>query len=333
MKNRISIFAVLVMVGMLGTMVACGGGGGGSSESVDYSGVTIPAVLDTTLSTQAAAVMAWGIVEDAQNGEDYADSGIMPLASSSSVTLNNMLDPDRATQFLYSVLPIPAPAGGSAQPLSVTAVPLVYQCIDIPSTAGSDSGFVSGRICGDFDGNVLNSLDYIRATFTDFSDDGVVFMDGTMILEFTGSNFEFVFRDFNFWDGVEDFSLDGSLSVTTSPPVTTVRYNISLFDNVLDEGGWLNNLTIVETVYTGYSTMTINGRIFDYYDGYFDIETIDPLDYDDGAAYPKNGTIKITGANGVSITLDFTGYGVCNISIDVDGDGADDVGPVEEWLT
>ena len=33
MRSRISIFAILAVVGMLATMVACGGGGGGE-ESV-----------------------------------------------------------------------------------------------------------------------------------------------------------------------------------------------------------------------------------------------------------------------------------------------------------
>ena len=333
MRNRITILAVLAVVGMLGTMVACGGGGGSGSESVAYNGTSSPSVIDTTMNTQAVALMAWGVVEDAQSGEDYADSGILPLATDSSVTLNRMLDPDRATQFLYDVLPIVGPGGGSAQPLSETAVSLVYDCMNIPSTGGSDSGFVSGRICGDFTGNVLNSIDYIRANFDNFSNDGIEFMDGTMILEMTASSLELIFRDLNFWDGVEDFYLDGSVSVIDEPPVTTASYNIFLYDNMLDEGGWLNNLTIVETDYTGYYTVSIDGRVFDFYEGYFDIETIEPLDYDDGAVFPKNGTVKITGAGGVSITLDFTGYGVCNISIDVDGDGGDDVGPAEEWLT
>jgi hypothetical protein len=331
--RKLSMFLIplMVTVGMF-TVLGCGGSAGGE-ESVAYNGVTSPSVIDTTVSTQAAAMMAWNVVEDSQSGEGYADSSILPLATDNSPTLNQILDPDGATQLLYDVLAIPAPGGESAQPLSEMAVPLVYQCIDIPSTAGSVAGYVSGKICGDFVDNEPTSINYIRATFDDFSNDGVVYMAGTMILDMTSSSLELIFRDLNFWDGVEDFYLDGSVSVTDSPPVTTVSYNIFLYDNVLDEGGWLNNLTIVETVYTGYYTVTIDGRVFDYFDGYFEIETIEPLVYDDGAAYPKDGTVKITGADGVSITLDFTGYGVCNISIDVDGDGGDDVGPVSEALT
>ncbi len=331
-KLSMFVMALMLTTGMF-TVLGCGGGGGGGPESVAYDGVTSPSVIDTTQSTGAAAMMAWNVVEDAQSGEGYVNPGIMPLASDSSPTLNKMLDPDGATQFLYEALEIAVPAGESAQSLSETAVTLAYQCIDMPSTAGSVSGYVSGRICGDFTGSELDSIDYIKATFDNFSDDGVEYMAGTMILDMNGSSLNMIFRDFNFWDGVEDFYLDGSVSFTDSPPVTTVSYNVFMFDNVLDEGGWLNNLTIVETLYTGYYTVTVNGRVFDYYDGHYDIETIEPLDYDDGAAYPKNGTVKITGADGVSITLDFTAYGVCNISIDVDGDGGDDVGPVEEWLT
>ena len=74
-------------------------------------------------------------------------------------------------------------------------------------------------------------------------------------------------------------------------------------------------------------TNSINGRIYDFVDGYLDFETLEDFVTNDGDLYPSDGTLKITGANGASITLEVVDNTGFMVYVDVDGDG------VSDWQT
>ncbi len=314
--RRLSLIAILLMVTAgIFTALGCGGGGAGS-ESVSYTGITSPAYLDTTVS----AVDIWEIIQAAASGDSYANTGFIPfVAVSDNLTVSDLLDPGRAQEFLLGVLgekPVPVVLAASAVPLNRTC-----------SSGGEsgDTGTVEGTICGEWDGSQYTSIDYLSVTFTNFSADGSPTFDGSMILDMTGGSIELIFRDLSIDDGVDDIFIDGVVSVESAGSVVTVYYNVFiLVDGVSSEGIWINDMMIVETDYSGYYHNSIDGRIYDVLEGYVDIETIEELEFDDGALYPKNGTIKLTGAGGVSITIDFTAYAVVDIAVDTDGDGTND---------
>ena len=315
MRKVISIFAVLAVVAVLGTMVACGGGGA-SSESVNYTGENTPAILDTTGSVQ----LAREAVLDTMEGESLVDPDMFPLALASSDALDRFLDPDVAAGILINALT----GEPAASPMVVQAEPLGYRCI-----SGSESGFegvgsVRGRICGDYNEaeETFDSVDYLEGTFINYSDDGVEYFQGTMIIDLRSGDLRMIMRDFSFDDGIDELFLDGIVSFTESGAVTSVRFNMFILFN--DEGVWFNDLVLAEEDLVTYITSSINGRIYDFVDGYIDFVTIEELVTNDGDFYPSEGIIKLTGANGVSITLEVVDETGFMVYVDLDGDGSSD---------
>ena len=317
MKSRISIFAVLAVVVMLGTMVACGGGGGSSSESVSYTGETMPSVLDTT----GAVELARSTVLDTMEGDTYVDPNLFPLALSSPDVLDRFLDPDIVAGILINALT----GEPAASHMAVQVEPLGYRCMSGSETGFEGQGSVRGRICGDFNESeqVFDTMDYLEGTFINYSTDGDDNFRGTMIIDMRSGDLRMIMRDFRFADGFGDeLILDGMVSFTESGAVTSVRFNMFILFN--DEGVWFNNLVMAETDFVSYITASINGRIYDFVDGYIDFVTVEDLVVDSGDIYPSNGTIKLTGANGVSITLEVVDETGFMVYVDLDGDGSSD---------
>jgi len=292
MRSRISIFAILAVVGMLATMVACGGGGGGE-ESVTYNGESDPAVFDTTTAVALAEELTLGAV----HGEDFGGLGLVVIEA--------------------------LVAGGSTSPLALdaSAEPLAYSC-ENGSFMGSESGTASGRACGDFD---TGDLDYLSATFTNFSNVVGQVFDGELVVDVGATFVNIIFRDFSFEDSalVEDLFLDGIMTASQTGSIYSMSINLFVEDFGDGLGLWLHDL-VLQVEDLGTSTVfTINGRIYDILEGYLDVETITALEFDDGVDYPKAGEVKYTGADGSSFRIvvqagDFMGY------VDLDGDGGED---------
>ena len=89
-------------------------------------------------------------------------------------------------------------------------------------------------------------------------------------------------------------------------------------------------------------TITVNGRFYDFWNGYVDVTTETPIAiemyYDDLAEemvfvdeYPTAGAIKLTGANGAWILIEFRDEGTpeFRLTVDLDNDPLDD--PLWEW--
>lgn len=313
MKMRWTIITSLTVALMMATMVACGGGGGG--DSVSYTGETMAAVIDTTDSVDFARDALFGAME----GDLSIDPDeLFPLAVAGSDTLKGLLDPDVVAGIMINALT----GEPASSPLAVKTDPLAYQCFN-ESGSGTYGGTASGRICGDYDGETFTSIDYIRATFHDYSEDGVTFLDGTMELDVrVEGRMALFFNHMSLDDDVDELYLDGRVVFTETPTSASIDFNIFILIN--GEGIWYNNLVLVEEDFFTYITDSIDGRVYDILKGYIDLETIEDLVIQDGDIYPSEGIVKLTGADGASIRLEVVDNTGFMIYVDVDGDGIDD---------
>lgn len=313
MRRTTTTLAVIAVTFMLGAMFACGGGGG--SESVSYTGETMAAVIDTT----DAVDLARDAVLDTMEGDSQIDTGMFPLTLSESDALAKLLDPDVAAGILINALT----GEPAASPLGVSAEPLAYRCFS-GSDGGLVDGTISGRICGDYD-EVLDeftTIDFLQGTFSNYSDDGVEYFNGTMIFDMRSGDLRLTFRDLSFEDDVDELFLDGTASFIETASGTSINFNIFILIN--GEGVWFNELVLVEEDFITHIANSIDGRIYDFVDGYIDIETIEVLVTQDGDLFPSSGIIKLTGADGASIRLEVVDETGFMIYVDVDGDSIDD---------
>jgi hypothetical protein len=312
MRNVALVLAAAVFAAFFAA--ACGGGGGGG-QSVNYTGNDQPSVIDTTTAVDVAREVGM----QSFGAESYMDTSILPLAVSGGPMLEQLLNPGEAAGVLLDILKRePAPVM-----MAVQADPLSYQCF-----SDSGSGYYSGsgyaKICGDYDGEYFTYIDYLKVTFNNYSDDGVAFLDGTMILDSRTSVMKLIFNDFSYHDSSENFFIDGTVNYAEGAGVSTVSYNLFVYDYVLDEGVWLNNVILVEEDFVGYVEDSLNGRFYDFDDGFFEVETIENFVFNDGSDYPSDGTLKITGANGASITVEVVDETGFIVYVDLDGDGSTD---------
>jgi len=311
MKRKMSIFAILVFVAMLGTMVACGGGGGGS-EAVSYDGSTMPSVIDTTASVALAKAAA--LSHDAA----FDASPVSP-ASAGAAVLRVPSNPMDMVAFARGII-----AGGSVsgavEPLAAVES-LSYSCSTFTDYDGS-GGSRTAQFCEDGD--------RVKITMSaDGYDDGDVAYDGVVIIEGTETGGgTIIFRDF-FSSSVsdnEDLFIDGIITFRDSGSTATVTFNVSMYDYVTEEGFWIDNYRAVVVEDTGNSldTVTITGRFYDYHDGYVDISTVTPVVVPWNQDYPILGELQMTGAMGYWIKIrfdqDISDVPILQVEVNIDED-------------
>jgi len=351
-KLSMLVIALMLTTGMF-TVLGCGGGGGGGggeislNESVNYSGETLPAVIDTTSAVQLAL--------DATIGTKDADGyggllfGFFLGAAGSDVNsglggIDLAKDPGQAINFVRGFMG----SGGSVQSLSVSAEPapvesLRVQCESVVIGTGSGGGTMSMEVCAEpvsrtlirtsmtliFD-QYINGTDYqdgeleIQGTIdTTIGDDGdfvgpvaVIFRDLVTILSLTGEN----------------SYVDGWAIYTIGTNTVSFNYNMTLIDSSLGEAYWMDDYTIaIDHV---NDQVTLSGRFYDPALGYVDLTTetvlswnvdldsFDELQWIDD--HPIDGTVKLTGIDGywISITFSAAGY---YVDINYTGDDASDI--------
>jgi len=319
MRKRDSIPVLLAVAAILSAMVACGGGGG-TSESVNYTGVTMPAVIDTTSAVDVALNATLGAM-------DEYDSAPVPLGLDADVAggfLQLASNPGKAFDFAERFRSV----GSGADLLDVSAQPLAKYC-DSGREDGI-SGYMTGEICIDTGNPDWLKLDI---TFVDYND-GVVYIDGRFIIVGTEYDHTIIFRDLVTESAVEDSYIDGWVDYTedTLGQVVTITYNLAVIDAYNGEAFWLDDYVIVADY--GNDEVTLSGNFYDFNDGYVTLTTETVLDWDltmdefDGliwADHPTGGTVKLTGSQGywISITFTTTGY-----YIQVNYTGDDDVADI-----
>ena len=343
MKSRISIFAVLAVVALLGTMVACGGGGGGSSESVNYTGETMPSVLDTT----GAVVLSKDVFD--LMGTDPRSDAPSPLSIAGGTYSGMAADPAKAIALAASY----AKREQTVQPLSEAAEPLNTRCESDVIGTGSVGGDVLLKVCGDPYEMSDNTQYHVSVAFVfrDY-DDGSEQIDGEIEVYglFDDIEGDFVddvkitFRDLETYaPPTEDSFIDGWVEYDDSAGVYTLVYNLFIVNSLVipADGVWMDNYTIVMN--DNLDTVTFDGRLYDLWAGYLDVTTETPLaigmHYDDlndemvfDDEYPTAGALSLTGAAGAWILVEFrdnVGTPELRVTVDLDNDPLDD--PLWEW--
>jgi hypothetical protein len=324
---------------MLVTMIACGGGGSGG-ESVNYTGETMAAVIDTTGSFDLATGV-FGLV-----GNDPMEDAPSPLVMPGGTYSGMAADPARAVALASSY----AGRQTDLQPLSVKAEPLATVCEDVDSMPG-DEGEIVIRICGD-PYEIMNNYQYHIAVILIFDEyiDGTDEIDGEIEVYGLWDDFEedfiddvkVTFRDLTTYAlPIEDSYIDGWVDYDHTGGVLTLVYNLFMVNNLIPDAVWMDNYTIVMNDNT--DTVTFNGRLYDFWNGYVDVTTETPLAmemyYDDLEdemvfvdEYPTAGAIRLTGASGAWILVEFRdneGTPELRLTVDLDNDPLDE--PLWEW--
>ncbi|UCG39200.1 MAG: hypothetical protein JSV00_02905 [bacterium] len=340
------VIVLSVALGM-GLVMGCGGGGGGGggSESVNYDGSQDPAVIDTT----SAVALAKNSVEF-MNSDPSGGSG--PLAVEGGAFTGMVKDPSRAVEYALGYFRN-SKNDGSVQSLSASVEPLAVMCQSGFWGTGSAGGEIWLEICGD-PAEMQGTVYFLSIGF-DFRDydDGTEYLDGELVVQgiydedADGGEGDFVddirviFRDLTTLSASEDSYIDGWVDYDESAGVYTITYNLFLVDNDAQDAVWLSNYTYVMN--DNDDTVTVNGRLYDYDDGYVDVTTETPLawamHYDVGLdelvfddTYPTGGLIRLTGAGGAWIEIEFrdnAGTPELQVTVDVDNEPTDD--PLWEW--
>jgi len=317
MRKRISILAVLAVVGLLGTMVACGGGGG-SSEPVTYEGETMPSVIGTT-DTTAMVSLAKRATLAGQKAEGAVPTSVNALRLPSNP---GAMIP-YARDFL-SGFPVPRTSG--VQSLAV-AEPLAGNCLPAETYTDGNGGYYTVEMCAGY-----NDVTY-TLTAVDY-DNGSEAMDGTVIMEMGETSATIILRDYYYYNyASEDFYADGTVTYNeNSATRSTITYNMSMYDFGDFEGFWLNNYRIVvdEDSDNAQDIVSISGRFYDHDRGQLNLVTVTPLVFPFAQDYPVAGELQLTGDSGHWIKIRFdvnVSTPVLQVEINCDDD------PEYEWIS
>jgi len=343
MKARILISAVVVMAVMPFIMAACGGGGGGSStslsESVNYSGQALPAVIDTNSAVQLALDSTVG----GTSADEYGGGLFLNADTGSGDTggLALVKDPGSAIAMMKTLKGEAVPV----QPLGLVAEPLSIQCQSMVLDTTPTGGSVTLQICAD-PNEYYGTRYWVRMSMVfDEYDAGGNFQDGTLVVQGTfdetiGPEGDFdgpvtvAFRDLVTVNGItgEDSYIDGWAVYVETGGTVAITYNVAIIDSASGKSCWMDDYTL--TVDYDNDLVTLSGRFYDATAGYVDLVTEVTLEWDvdmdvNGELvwnddHPTAGRVKLTGADGywISITFTPTGY---YLQVNYTGDDAADI--------
>jgi len=333
---------------MLGTMVACGGGGGGGglNESVNYTGETLPAFIDTTSAVQLALDATIGT----NDADGYGGGSFLSVPGNGTGGLDLARNPGQALSLLRGFMD----DGGSAQPLGASVEPLSVECMSVFSSTGSVGGTMTMRICADpveyYGSRYWMSMTLIFDEYDNGSDyqDGELAVQGTFD-ETIGPEGDLdgpvtvIFRDLVTNDSFsgEDSYIDGWAIYTKGTNTVSITYNMNIIDSASGDACWMDDYTIL--VDHVNDEVTLSGRFYDAVAGYVDLTTETVLSWNVNMSaegeltwvedHPTAGTVKLTGADGYWISITFSPTGFI-VNVNYTGDDASDVtiGPIA-WTT
>jgi hypothetical protein len=319
MKRGTGIVSLLVLAALLSS---CGGGGGTDAPS-PYTGLTTAAVI----TDNNADVIARAAFE---GGDLGANAGII-LAPAGAVPAPAAGSRPRAVALVQTLAKAALPA---VRPPSAAAPRLRAPFEESNTIYDGQGGYASYSISGDDQTMVFQGT----FTFSNFQGDGGGFLNGTVAV--SGSiaqdsiHFLFNFQSLQLVDTASDFTASGTVDLTANLTSGTGTATLNLFfvDNVTLEAVWLSNLHVVNVEGSGFTEVTLSGRIYLHNYGYVDVATTTPFHYLDGATFPSGGQMTVRGhANhGVRMTVDSeTQY---TLEVDSDGDGPfDDLTITLNW--
>jgi len=315
-----------------------GGGGGGGGDSLSYTGLTTPAVID---NTNAAA-----IARAAYEGGEMSDTSFIPSPLSVGESINEGTQPFRVVPLVWTLRNAAESVFGAERASSPMA-----QARPLERFYGSVSGYMDvSASWDDYTCNLSGSF-----SFHGYDDGSGVVLSGTVGfsgttsfyydqgLKMPGDILDLIisFSSFTSSDGIDTVRIGGTLAfqfnVPTGGPVIAVL-NLVTRDEGTGKTVWIRNYTVTVTEGTDsvlghYTEASISGQIYIHDYGYVDISTDLPfrlygddiVGYDE---YPSSGILVVTGKDGCKArltVLDITGY-----RVEVDANPVD--GTYEWWV-
>ncbi|GAB4243361.1 MAG: hypothetical protein OHK0028_21820 [Deltaproteobacteria bacterium] len=308
MRRNPMLFPML----LLAILPACGGGGGGGNAS-PYTGLTTPAVISASNADNIARLAFQGGDLGASTSLAPARTGDTPKTAGKPMVLTLVPFLSGAANAVF-----PGPAAVRAPQPRSTETGRLYD--------GQGIGWA------DFTLNVNDQTGQFTGAFvfTNFHGDGGGVIDGRVAVSGVAGQYSvqilFDFQSVHVVDpgSGEDLSAYGTLNLAIEPGtgnvVGGVTLNMVFVDNVTHKTLWLSDVTLGETVGTGFVDVTISGRIYLHDYGYVDMTTVMPFHYPSGDSFPSSGRFIVTGKDNTKVQLTVVDSSRYRLDVDTNGD-------------
>lgn len=321
MKFRKLVLPVLGGMTVAFALAACGGGGGGGGGGGSGGGgkaPTTPVAIDAA-NAESIAVLA---LETLDGVADLGEFGDFYIAADAAV------DVSKQKRSLFK-LAEKAYAGyqrlNGAGTDSVIGATEVFPCDKsgrVVESWSETSAKVTYDNCDDGDGEVWNGSISFRLN-------SELETEVSMTLTFDNLKISVV--------GYPTTSINGAMNMRMwQPSDSSAELGMELSGSLLSyqHGDWYNDLR--DFKYTLLTDESWREEIVSNYTyastelgGAITVKTEEKVVIDrnvDWSGYPTSGTVKVIGANGSSVTIEFVLRGV-HLSVDEDGDGSPEIGP------
>lgn len=331
-KNRTGIVWFFLLIWTLSCSLiifGCGGGSSGGSGgssgtagsgSLNYSGLTTPAVI----TSANAKTIAANALETRSTMEGFV--GISSLS-------------DTGEAFEVSYQPYLA---GVSQAMKESMAQIDYSAApdrDIPSALETHSKLINGTCGGNASFTIQADTDTGdfsgQMAFNGFCVEGVSISGPTIFSGTANLNtgeFESFTLNFDYVTATsqtESYTMGGSIEFLLGGTTSIATMNMAVQDNNLDRICKVEDYQLVITDGYGQTELEIGGRFYDPDFGYVDLETESLLSINSGDAHPSTGVVILTGEFGAAggatkIRLTALAPTQCQVESDTNGDGTYD---------
>ena len=305
------IVTVLLVLSSL-SLSSCGGGGGSQSASSPYTGITTAAAV--------TAANADNIARQAFQGGDLG-ANTATLAPARSGDAGTAAERPIALT-LVRLLSGAATAAFPAPPSTRSPAPRAVVTVDntVPDGMGGNVHYLL---------SVNDQTEAFTGTFvfTNFHGEsggvinGPVSVSGRYGQGVGITEILFDFQSVRIVDGAEDVTAFGTVDLVSGDGGGSAILDIVFVDNVSRKTLWLSNVTLVDTIGTGYHDTTLSGRIYLHDHGYVDMVTLVPFHYLAGNSYPSVGQFVVTGKENKKVQLTVVDTTQYRLDVDTNGDG------------
>ena len=300
-------------IGILG-LVACGGGGGGGGgggnalppQTLIYTGVTSPAVIDSNNAVELASGAFIG-------GETGSNFGIISSVTADQSKIVREIKLYQVVQIfsepLYKI-EINSHRGDSLE-VQTEKETIQGDC------GGSASYTVQvDDVSGSFTGSMTFNY-YCSENKTIFGNAG--FSGQVDINSGDFLNFNLDINMVSLSSGNQSYTMDGDLSVDLSGPTSTASLEMKMKDNS-GEVFWIHNYELNISEDVDHVDIEATGRFYNPTYGYVDLSTITPLRTYNIHEWPSSGELQIVGGEGTKARLIAIDENTCRIIADTNGD-------------
>ena len=319
--KHLRIFLILAagIVASVAFVYSCGGGGsgggGGITPSIPYSGVDTPAYITSENAVHLATDAFFGLDFSGQTGGVLSlSAGNQKVSNKNSALINNKL----ISNFLENTVPrhLAAHSGSETTHLAATG----------GSMPGSCDGYadITGSV------NASNGKFDLDVIFNGYSDDCVVYLNGPVNMK--GSYPDII---------IEHMTVTYDALTITGPDFSYTQSGIWSIDNrvypvketldmvVRDESNsktfWMQDYIIYtygnHDAFGNYSEISIEGKYYDYDQGYVEFISTSPICTYMNRIYPFSGSLELTGSDSSKALYEFVSPVYSRCLCDADGNG------------